>query len=66
MFTDIFLYIGVTGFEPTTPSSLTKCASQLRYTPIFNLKFLSLNRQVLLYMVTRGNATLFLKTEHYF
>ena len=26
--------IGVTGFEPTTPSSLTKCASQLRYTPI--------------------------------
>ena len=28
--------IGVTGFEPTTPSSLTKCASQLRYTPIFN------------------------------
>ena len=28
------LFIGVTGFEPTTPSSLTKCASQLRYTPI--------------------------------
>jgi hypothetical protein len=25
------------------------------------LKFLSLNRQVLLYMVARGNATLFLK-----
>ena len=45
--------IGVTGFEPTTPSSLTKCASQLRYTPIFNLKFLSFNRQMLLYMVVR-------------
>ena len=27
-------FLGVTGFEPTTPSSLTKCASQLRYTPI--------------------------------
>ena len=44
--------IGVTGFEPTTPSSLTKCASQLRYTPIFNLKYLLFNRQMLLYMVT--------------
>ena len=32
----ISCFIGVTGFEPTTPSSLTKCASQLRYTPIFN------------------------------
>ena len=32
---ELSLSIGVTGFEPTTPSSLTKCASQLRYTPIF-------------------------------
>ena len=50
------LLIGVTGFEPTTPSSLTKCASQLRYTPIFNLKYLLFNRQMLLYMVIGRNA----------
>ena len=39
MFTAFF--IGVTGFEPTTPSSLTKCASQLRYTPIWNFSCMS-------------------------
>ena len=53
--------IGVTGFEPTTPSSLTKCASQLRYTPIFNMKFLLFNRQMLLYRFAMGFASLFLK-----
>ena len=53
--------IGVTGFEPTTPSSLTKCASQLRYTPIFNMKFLLFNRQMLLYMVRGRIASPFLK-----
>ena len=57
----LLIIIGVTGFEPTTPSSLTKCASQLRYTPIFNLKYLLFNRQMLLYMVDWGNASTFLK-----
>ena len=26
--------VGVRGFEPPTPSSRTKCATKLRYTPI--------------------------------
>ena len=26
--------VGMTGFEPATPSSLTKCATKLRYIPI--------------------------------
>ena len=30
--------IGVIGFEPTAPSSRTKCATRLRYIPIFVLK----------------------------
>ena len=59
---ELFL-IGVTGFEPTTPSSLTKCASQLRYTPIFNLKFLLFNRQMLLYMLMSRNASPFSKNN---
>ena len=29
------LKIGMTGFEPATPSSRTKCATKLRYIPIF-------------------------------
>src|ERR1700676_2821462 len=28
-----FLLVGVAGFEPATPSSRTRCATRLRYTP---------------------------------
>ena len=27
--------VGVAGFEPATPSSRTRCATRLRYTPTF-------------------------------
>lgn len=27
-------FIGMTGFEPATPSSRTKCATKLRYIPL--------------------------------
>jgi hypothetical protein len=30
-----FFFVGVTGFEPATPSSRTKYATGLRYTPNF-------------------------------
>ena len=30
--------VGVIGFEPTTPSSRTRCATRLRYTPTFAAK----------------------------
>src|SRR5438093_11313687 len=29
------MLVGVAGFEPATPSSRTRCATRLRYTPIF-------------------------------
>lgn len=29
-----FLFVGVAGFEPTTPSTPRKCATRLRYTPM--------------------------------
>ena len=29
-----FFMVGMTGFEPATPSSLTKCATKLRYIPM--------------------------------
>lgn len=28
-----FCWVGLTGFEPATPSSRTKCATKLRYSP---------------------------------
>src|SRR6266568_241067 len=31
----LILLVGVAGFEPATPSSRTRCATRLRYTPIF-------------------------------
>ena len=30
---EVFM-VGMTGFEPATPSSLTKCATKLRYIPM--------------------------------
>ena len=39
----------------------TGSASQLRYTPIFNLKYLLFNRQMLLYMVIGRNARVICK-----
>ena len=32
LFPELFM-VGMTGFEPATPSSLTKCATKLRYIP---------------------------------
>ena len=32
--------IGMTGFEPATPSSRTKCATKLRYIPILYFFFI--------------------------
>ena len=33
-FPSLSVYVGMTGFEPATTSSLTKCATKLRYIPI--------------------------------
>ncbi len=33
------LMVGVVGFEPTTPCSQGRCATELRYTPSFNFMF---------------------------
>src|SRR5690606_25625687 len=30
----LILLVGVAGFEPATPSSRTRCATRLRYTPL--------------------------------
>ena len=35
---DLEKMVGVIGFEPTTPSSRTRCATRLRYTPTFAAK----------------------------
>lgn len=31
--------VGMTGFEPATPSSLTKCATKLRYIPLCSIYY---------------------------
>ena len=33
------LVVGVVGFEPTTPCSQGRCATELRYTPLLSNKF---------------------------
>jgi hypothetical protein len=43
-FPKVLLYIspqpiGMIGFEPTTPSSRTRCATKLRYIPVFSFEF---------------------------
>ena len=44
--------VGVRGFEPPPPSSRTRCATRLRYTPMLNKR----NILGLLYPVRRTNS----------